>query len=27
VDYEPHLASFYRGCGFTHMAAGLMRLC
>src|SRR4051795_4006213 len=20
VDYEPHLASFYRGCGFTHTA-------
>ena len=26
VDYEPHLESFYRGCGFRHTAAGLMRL-
>ena len=26
VDYEPHLESFYRGCGFQHTAAGLMRL-
>jgi GNAT superfamily N-acetyltransferase len=26
VDYEPHLESFYRGCGFEHTAAGLMRL-
>ena len=26
VDYEPHLASFYRGCGFRHTEAGLMRL-
>jgi GNAT superfamily N-acetyltransferase len=26
VDYEPHLANFYTGCGFTPVAAGLMRL-
>ena len=26
VDYEQHLESFYSGCGFTHTAAGLMRL-
>ena len=26
VDYEPHLESFYRGCGFRHTQAGLMRL-
>src|SRR3954452_6618351 len=26
VDYEPHLESFYRGCGFRHTEAGLMRL-
>lgn len=26
VDFEPHLADFYRGCGFTPTAAGLMRL-
>lgn len=26
VDYEPHLDGFYRGCGFVHTAAGLMRL-
>jgi ribosomal protein S18 acetylase RimI-like enzyme len=26
VDYEPHLESFYRGCGFQHTEAGLMRL-
>ena len=26
VDYEPHLDGFYRGCGFTPTAAGLLRL-
>ena len=26
VDYEPHLESFYRGCGFRHTEAGLLRL-
>jgi len=26
VDYEPHLETFYRGCGFQHTEAGLMRL-
>jgi len=26
VDFEPHLESFYRGCGFGPTAAGLMRL-
>ncbi|GAA3731354.1 GNAT family N-acetyltransferase [Spinactinospora alkalitolerans] len=26
VDYEPHLASFYAGCGFRPTAAGLLRL-
>lgn len=26
VDYEPHLADFYRGCGFQSTAAALMRL-
>jgi GNAT superfamily N-acetyltransferase len=26
VDYEPHLEEFYRGCGFQHTEAGLMRL-
>lgn len=26
VDYEPHLESFYEGCGFRHTRAGLMRL-
>ena len=26
VDFEPHLESFYRQCGFGHTAAGLMRL-
>jgi GNAT superfamily N-acetyltransferase len=26
VDYEPHLESFYRGCGFQPTAAGVMRL-
>jgi GNAT superfamily N-acetyltransferase len=26
VDYEPHLEAFYRGCGFVHTEAGLMRL-
>ena len=26
VDYEPHLEAFYRGCGFLHTQAGLMRL-
>lgn len=24
VDYEPHLDGFYRGCGFTPTAAGLV---
>lgn len=26
VDYEPHLAEFYRKCGFRPTEAGLMRL-
>lgn len=26
VDYEPHLEDFYRGCGFRHSAAGVMKL-
>lgn len=26
VDYEPHLASFYAGCGFRPTQAGLIRL-
>jgi GNAT superfamily N-acetyltransferase len=26
VDFEPHLAGFYRACGFRHTAAGLIRL-
>jgi GNAT superfamily N-acetyltransferase len=26
VDFEPHLRDFYRGCGFRHTEAGLMRL-
>ena len=26
VDYEPHLDGFYRGCGFSPTAAGLLRL-
>jgi GNAT superfamily N-acetyltransferase len=26
VDYEPHLDGFYRSCGFTPTAAGLIRL-
>lgn len=26
VDFEPHLESFYRGCGFRPTAAGLIRL-
>lgn len=26
VDYEPHLQDFYRGCGFVHSAAGVMKL-
>jgi len=26
VDYEPHLETFYQGCGFQHTAAGLMNL-
>ncbi|MCX5569450.1 GNAT family N-acetyltransferase [Kaistia nematophila] len=26
VDYEPHLAGFYRACGFRPTEAGLMRL-
>ena len=26
VDYEPHLEAFYRGRGFRHTEAGLMRL-
>ena len=26
VDFEPHLAGFYRGCGFAPTEAGLMRL-
>lgn len=26
VDFEPHLAGFYRACGFASTEAGLMRL-
>ena len=26
VDYEPHLESFYRGCGFGPTGAGLLKL-
>ncbi|MBW6425236.1 GNAT family N-acetyltransferase [Rhizobium sp. XQZ8] len=26
VDFEPHLISFYRGCGFAPTEAGLVRL-
>ena len=26
VDYEPHLAGFYAGCGFGPTGAGLLRL-
>ena len=26
VDYEPHLETFYHGCGFKPTPAGLMRL-
>lgn len=26
VDYEPHLEGFYRGCGFRHTTAGLLRI-
>jgi ribosomal protein S18 acetylase RimI-like enzyme len=26
VDFEPHLLSFYRACGFVHTEAGLMNL-
>jgi ribosomal protein S18 acetylase RimI-like enzyme len=26
VDFEPHLQSFYEGCGFRDTAAGLIRL-
>lgn len=26
VDFEPHLEQFYRGCGFRHTSAGLIRL-
>lgn len=26
VDFEPHLTSFYRACGFEHTEAGLVRL-
>jgi GNAT superfamily N-acetyltransferase len=26
VDFEPHLTSFYRDCGFRHSEAGLIRL-
>lgn len=26
VDYEPHLDTFYRACGFSHTLAGLLRL-
>lgn len=26
VDFEPHLAGFYRGCGFRPTEAGLLRL-
>lgn len=26
VDHEPHLAGFYRGCGFAPTEAGLLRL-
>ena len=25
VDFEPHLESFYRSCGFQHTAAGLIQ--
>ena len=26
VDFEPHLTSFYRACGFTPTSAGIVRL-
>ena len=26
VDFEPHLASFYRNCGFRHSEAGIIQL-
>jgi GNAT superfamily N-acetyltransferase len=26
VDYEPHLDTFYKDCGFRHTAAGLLNL-
>lgn len=26
VDFEPHLQSFYEGCGFRHTTAGLINL-
>jgi ribosomal protein S18 acetylase RimI-like enzyme len=26
VDYEPHLDTFYKSCGFRHTHAGLIRL-
>jgi GNAT superfamily N-acetyltransferase len=26
VDYEPHLAAFYQGCGFRPTPAGLVQL-
>jgi GNAT superfamily N-acetyltransferase len=26
VDFKPHLAAFYAGCGFAPTGAGLMRL-
>ncbi|MVA79353.1 GNAT family N-acetyltransferase [Agrobacterium vitis] len=26
VDFQPHLTSFYRNCGFRHTEAGLMEL-
>lgn len=26
VDFEPHLESFYRSCGFQHTLAGLVSL-
>jgi ribosomal protein S18 acetylase RimI-like enzyme len=26
VDFEPHLTSFYRACGFVHTEAGLINL-
>ncbi|WP_132961215.1 GNAT family N-acetyltransferase [Rhizobium sp. BK251] len=26
VDFQPHLISFYRTCGFRHTEAGLMKL-